>query len=542
MSDLTALINKEWKEALERWGNPSLPNIITAKEEEEFAGLGKVGHTLREQLAFMQYPNFQTYANLHKIEKTFSDFERGYRTAVKHEVGHRFCPYDPVTAFFMAKKVEQALEKKKNFAGYVMNLFTDTCINTHLVRTGDKDLPWVYNELSKATERQTPLWRVYVGSLERIWNESLLPERDLPENERRAAEELASLFEQRNPLEKAWWEEGAPAYARVIAPFLEQEQQQQKQHGDSGSSTHQDGCPCSSGAESIPKEITEELQREIARRLAKPGADGLPTNPAAVKEFRDILAGLGEGNPSKASIAFYEHLASRYTIKFSTKPFGRPRSSPFSLKKWCPSDPIGDLSVQQSVLANGTLIPGVTTQQWRSRVTTIKGGEYECIPSLDILLDSSGSMPNPTETVSLPVLAGFVAARRAQKYGVRSLNYSQNCKEVTRTSDLAAIYANLALYQNGGTVFPVAQFLGNPVEDPRLSLIITDTFIANFDETTTAIRQFRQRHKDNRVTIYAITQLPNVDELRAAGAECIHNTTPNIFKHIVGKTERTYLQ
>ena len=97
-------------------------------------------------------------------------------------------------------------------------------------------------------------------------------------------------------------------------------------------------------------------------------------------------------------------------------------------------------------------------------------------------------------------------------------------------------------HENGGTTFPVQAFLGDAREDPRLSLIITDTFLANTREAVEAIRQFRERNKQNRVTIYAITQLPNAEELRQAGAECIHGTTPNIFKHIIGKTEATYLQ
>ena len=122
--------------------------------------------------------------------------------------------------------------------------------------------------------------------------------------------------------------------------------------------------------------------------------------------------------------------------------------------------------------------------------------------------------------------------------------FLRNDKSVLdRTNDLQAIYENLINYHpNGGTVFPVSEFLSKPEDDPRLSLIITDTFIANIDEAVSAIREFRSRHSQNRVTVYAITSLPNAQTLVEAGAECIHGTTPNIFRHILGKTEKVYLK
>ena len=528
-------LQASWKTARSEWNNPSIPTIINV---EDCSQHGQEGQALREQLAFMKYPEFQTYANIEKINDTFPNFSRGYSAITTHEVGHRYCPYDQITGFFLARKAEQGLQEggeknPKNLAPQVMNLFTDTCINTRLIRNNNNDIVWAYKELSKDQERKkSPLWHVYMHAYEILSDQKVLEkEVTLTEQEQAAAKELASLFQDRNPMEKAGWEQGIHDYARIIAPYLNEKTQK---HTSTISN---------SGAESIPTpEQAKELLEEIARRLARPGTDGLPTNPQAVKEFRDIMAGLGQGNPARASITFYEQLARKYGVKFATQPYGRERTSPFTTNKWCPTDPVDELDIPHSILTSGIVIPGVTTQKWKSRITTTKGGETETIPPLDILIDSSGSMPNPTETISLPVLAGMVAARRAQKQGVRSLNYSGKCIEVPRTTNLAEIYANLVLYQGGGTVFPINEFLARPEEDPRLSLIITDTFLANIDEAISAIKQFKTRNKQNKVTIYAITQLPNASQLTQAGAECIHGTTPNIFKHVLGKTEKTYLE
>ncbi len=529
---------EKWQSARNVWGNPNIPTVVNAAQDSDFEQLGAVGQSLRGELAFMQYPAFQTYANMVRIREELCDVERGYGVVVKHELGHRFCPYDSVTALFLSRKAEQGLVEgrvqgnPKVLAPKVLNLFTDTCINTKLARDGEGDIVWVYQKLCGNAERvSSPVWRVYVQSCERVWNARILPvEVVLSDDERVASEQIAGLFVNRNTLERAWWEGAIKDYARVLAPFMTEE-----------NSKNSCVVDCS-GEHSIPSsEQAKELLGEIARRLARQGSDGLPTNPDAIREYRDVVAGWGEGDIVKASVSFYEQLALKYCVRFASQPYGRQRSSPFSLRKWCPSDPVGELDVQHSVLTSGVVVPGVTTQKWRSRTSTVKSGERECIPTLDILIDSSGSMPNPVEVVSLPVLAGFVAARRAQRQGVRVLNYDGKCVEIPRTHDLGEVYKGLVMYQNGGTVFPVEQFLACPEEDPRLSLIITDTFFANTDQAVRAMSDFRKRNKHNRVTIYAITSLPNVDELIRAGAECIHGTTPNIFKHVLGKTERAYV-
>lgn len=545
--NLEILINNGWTEALKSWGSPSIPRIIAVKDESKLNSLGNIGNVLKEQFAFMQYPSFQVYANLMNIKKSFSDFARGYKTIVKHELGHRFCSYDMVTSLFLIRKAEKELigcgfskSDSKQFSGTVLNLFADTCINTALVYDKDEDIPWAYKELSASKKEPDALWHVYMNSYEQLWNKPILPEGSISEEEKKAGTEIFELFNQRNPLEKSRWEDAIGKYARILAPFL-------KKESPNSQANAQVMDKSASGSVPQGKEL-EGILDDVARKIADIGEDGLPKNENAVREFREFVeeyglnAGTGDGNAAKAGIMFYEQLAKKYNIKFASKPFGNPRSSPFSLKKWSPSDPIGDLDVPQSVISSGVLIPGSTTQKWQSRVTQRKGGEHEAIPTLDIFLDSSGSMPNPLEVVSLPVLSGFVAARRAIRNGVRVVNYSQSYNALSRTTGLRDVYESLVIYHGGGTTFPVNELLENPADDPRLTLIITDTFLANIDETIAAIRKLRQRNKNNRVTIYAITNLPNYEDLNNAGAECIHGTTPNIFKHVLGKTERAYLR
>ncbi len=546
--ELGTLLREVERDARIAWGQPRIPTIKAARTLEEIAAFGgDASKALPSQLAFMKFPEFQVYANLPEIDRQASDFAKTCRFIAKHEIGYYLCPYDATTLLLLQHAIAEALPKKEGLAHPIMNLYTDTIINTQLARTGHDEINYFYREVSTPQKAESALWRVYMRSCERLWNSKLLSdETKIAGKEEKAAEQIAAMLKERVLINKRTWQETISEYARLIAPFMEQD----KKDGKGGESSESGGnggvdTTASENTPDLGKMTPEERERalgELAREISKPGTDGLPTNKSAVKEYRGLLAGIGIGDPVQASISFYERLASKYNVKFATKPFGRPRTSPFSVIPWTPSEPVSNLDVQHTLMTSGAVLPGVTTKQWRSRTTTVRGGEQEVIPTLDLYLDSSGSMPNPVEETSLPVLAGFVAARRAIARGVRSINYSGKAFTQARTADLHLIYKNLVVYQNGDTTFPIKEFLDTPADDPRLSLIITDTFLANEQEAVNAIRTFRGRNAQNRVTIYAITSISNAEHLRQAGAEVIHGTTPNIFKHVLGKTEKAYLR
>ena len=80
---------KAWNSALQNWNGPSIPYIIIPKSKEELEQLGEVGTALREELAFMNIENFQTYANLENIIEAFPENpQRGLEAVTEHEVGN----------------------------------------------------------------------------------------------------------------------------------------------------------------------------------------------------------------------------------------------------------------------------------------------------------------------------------------------------------------------------------------------------------------------------------------------------------------------
>lgn len=547
-------INSEeaWEEALKSWHTPSIPQVITQIDERVQPEVRKA---LAGELAFMSYPDFQTYANLENIVSSFpEDPQRGIRVVLKHEVGHRFCPYDSITLILLRHYAQKALEgkeipiDKQTAIHKILNLFTDENINTQRSKNSDSDIPWAYEQLSKKNS-ESALWRVYAKSMELAWDTKLLPEEvKLEEKEQKAAERLAKLFEG-NFFDREKWSKNIGEYASTIADFFEPTSKSGRSDGKgkSKSSKGEDTQgEISTGfddiTKNIPSHIDDKTAEELAKRVAGIGSDGMPKNPSGLEEFKELMAGFGKGEATEASIYFYDMLSKSYDVMFATRPFGRPRTNPFQPIKWTPSMGIERLDVDYSAQVGGKLIPGVNTYSWNTRKRESKGGIEEVVPDLDLFLDSSESMPNPILQISLPVLAAFVVAKKAhrKRAKLRLTNYSgQEQYETTGfTSDLREIFKKAVKYYNGGTIFPTNVLREGA--SPRHVLVITDTGLFNASETAEAISEFRRKHKGNRVTVYAVHDFANADYLGNAGAEVIQDTTTNIFKRAIGKANEVY--
>ena len=533
---LDVRVNEAWSDALKSWNSPSVPYVIAPSTLGEVKEMGEIGKALEGEFAFMKYPEFQTYMNLERIVQKFpTDPMRATKAIAKHEVGHRFCPYDIVTLITLNHAMSKALEAQKipydakAAAQNIMNLFTDTCINTRLVQRGDEDISWVYQGLSKE-KKGSILWNVYGRSMELIWKKNILPKKaKLSAEEKTGAQELAELFT-RDYFNRDNWKSNGVRYAEIISKFLENEEKD----GDSGL----DNNP----GNNLPKTIDGKTAQELAKRLAQIGSDGLPQNAEGMKEFQEIMAGYGEGNATQASIQFYDMLSKSYDVMFATRPFGRPRTNPFQPVKWSPSMGAERLDVNYSVHVGGKIIPGVNTYAWNTRKRDAFGGLEEVVPNLDIYLDTSMSMPNPTQEISLPVLAGFVAAKKAHRKGasIRVTNFSGKGQSVTQdsTHELSKVFETLVVHYNGGTVFPTDVLAGGT--DPKQVLVITDTFLGNETDTAKAITDLRSRNKANKITVYEIHAGSHGGYLRGAGAEVIQGTTTDIFRKVIGKADEVY--
>jgi hypothetical protein len=599
-------VSEAWNAGMKSWNNPSVPAVIPVRSKEEREKLGKIGQELGDELAFMKYPEFQTYENLERILGEFpEDPQRALRAIDKHEVSHRFCPYDLVTSILLFFEISKALKGKvsgdeKEKSKKLLNLFTDMNGNTNLARRGDEDIVWLYENLSRKNFQRTSFGRVYARGMELAWGKSLLPEgTELTDKEQNASKEISEIYSG-DYFNRSKWRSNANQYATILSEFLDETGKQNNQ-GDSeenSGNSQEDGSQSSSdlnqsrglmkklrekisgeknkdkkqdsnpeevdGGETekgnkdkkgniiygpddissnIPNSIDDKTAAEIAKRLAEIGTNGLPTNPSGLREFRDLMAGFGRGDPKKASLDFYEMLAKSYDVIFSTQPFGRPRVNPFQPVKWNAGMPVERLDADYSFQTGGRLIPGVTTYAWNSRKREFKGGVEEIVLDLDIYLDSSQSMTDPTEAISLGVLASIVLSKKANRKGanVRGTNFSgKNQYSSTEfTKNLTSVLENFINHYNGGTILPTEKLLEG---GPKQVVIITDTYIYNKEETATAIKELIRKDRRNKVTIYAVSPQIDREYLETAGAEVIQDTSINIFKRAIGKGNEVYGQ
>ena len=532
--DLDKIVEEAWNGALGSWNNPNIPRAITPKTSDDVNALGEIGVLLGKELAFMDLKDFQTYVNLQGVGEAFKeDVDRGIKIVTKHEVGHRFCPYDVVTSIILKNGIKKVLEGKElpygseTAAGVILNLFTDMSINTRIARSGDENIAWGYEQLSK-DKTTSKVWGVYARSMELAWGKKILPEKtELSKEQAEAAEELARIFEG-NLLDRTRWKDNSRRYAEIVHRFLEEERK--------------DGNRMDNAAGNIPKVLDEKTSRALAKRLSEIGDNGLPTNPAGLREYKEILAGFGQGDPVKASVQFYDKLSDSYNVSFATQPFGRPRVNPFSPERWVPSMGAEKLDVSYSAQRDGRVLPGVNTYSWKTRKREVHGGLEEVTPDLDIFMDSSATMTNPLEEISLAVLSEFVIAKKAHRKGasIRSTVFSGSGQYATvgPTRNLQEIFENAVVYYNGGTIFPINQMLSG--RDPRHVIVITDSFLCNESETASVITEFKKRNKQNGITIYAVHPVPSTDVYIEAGAEIISGTTTDIFRKVIGKPDEVY--
>ncbi len=520
------IIDKSIKEAFNFWDHPSIPEPIYKDIYSKEINLLELEHNF----AFMEYPSYQIYLNLEKIVSTFENPERALKAITKHEFGHRFVPYDAATSVILGHFVVKSLKDKvKDYImsyetpNTILNLFTDMCINTSLVNKGDEDIIYLYRQLTK--ESCPDLWKVYTRSMEKAWNVSLFPKKiNLRPNLESAAQNISNLFRE-NILNKEKWNSKISEFAINIYKFLD----------------YETICliplidPLSTN---FPKELNDKLKEDLVKRYRK-DIDSLNINN--MKDLMDMMSESESGynHLKSASIRFYDLASQYYTVRFAKKSFEGAREGKFQPIKWNPSMGADKLDVEYSLTSGGRIIPSITTYAWKCKKrkeSLIK----ENILNLDLYIDSSMSMPNPLFEVSLPVLAGFVVSKMAHKKGARIsvTNFSEDYIVQESTTNLSDVFEKIVIFQGGGTQFPIHELTNIEKKDPRLIMIVTDTFLSNLESTLETITKLRK--KGNLVCIYGISEVIYKQEFEKAGAQVVHGVTTDIFREMVGKTFEAY--
>jgi hypothetical protein len=327
-------------------------------------------------------------------------------------------------------------------AGLVGNLYTDLLLNDRLQRARTADIAAVYVALRRP--EASTLWAVYMRTYERLWSLSAdtltAPVDPAIEADAELMARIVRTFRDR-------WLDGAPSFALLIAPYLEQLPTDRL-----GLAPWMDTAGTSVG-ELVPDGLTDDDFDPAAIKHpavdpalgddadAEAEAEAEPTTP---KRYQPGRATGGDGRPDRRKVArgpaewldlmravgvrreprelvgrYYRELAMPHVLPFPVQRLARAGDPlPEGLDPWEAGGALEAIDWFETLAQSPVVIPGVTTVQRAYGVT--EGGEPERRPpDLYVGIDCSGSMGNPAKQLAYPVVAGVVLTLSALRAGAR---------------------------------------------------------------------------------------------------------------------------
>ena len=352
------------------------------------------------------------------------------------------------------------------------NLYADLLINDRLKRQHALRIDEVYRRLGREGDR---LWTVYLRTYEELWR---LPAGDLAGTGDAEIDADAFLLARIIRHYAVRWLAGVRRFATIIHPYLKERQRAKE---TALSALHDLRRPASAGdrIDGLTGVGDEEGDEELDaafdeangdafgtkdRRQPPSGSSGKGPSNGQHREpfdFGETLRALGIDLDRDALVArWYRERAMPHLLPFPSvhaSPHGEPHPEGFAT--WEIGDDIGDLDLAGTLGRNGVLIPGITSLR---RVEGMAPGrEPDPAPvDLDIYIDCSGSMPDPSHSTSHLALAGTILTLSALRAGARvqATLWSGPRQFITTKGfirDESRLLAVVCGYLSGSTAFPL---------------------------------------------------------------------------------------
>lgn len=550
-----------WEEPRKFWGNPHLPEPIVVNDPNDFKGT-RVHGALKSELEFLCLDDKQVYVSMPSIDRLLQPRNEEERNRFAelltfHGVGHySLIPFDLRGQIILTYNATQGLaqtgdEKKTGHAETLVNIFADVVLNTYLLENGVDDIGDIYVRLG---ERKQPLlqrifrpqnnegWDVYMRTLEHLWGKDGMVVGRLGGGAETASQELAEIFAD-SKYSASRWPEQMREFARRMGPFMSERRSNKNmrrfENGSSGELNNiRHGC---SGKEQ--KEYRRVMEQSLRGEATKE-----KDKEKGRARYVQVVTGSGLGDVKKANVWFYRALGSQYAVQFTAVQANNQDSHPQSPARWNPDDPISDLDIQYSASTQGRVIPGVSSYQWaREQETGLKQGEF--IPDLYIVLDSSGSMVDPTKSVAPAVVGSFAASECAFNKGasVAACNFSSDGREIVvrETRDRDQIGEALVSYIGGCTNLPTTGLIRmlRRKHNPKHVLLISDSHIHNFEQALPYLRGLMQSNPQNTGSLFLVGAGRNdvTEELEKIGF-CVFEIGDkyDLLNPILGRAQQVY--
>ena len=490
-----------WPQALAAWSS------FTMLREPEFVveGQGASDAGMSGEIAAIRLTDQKVYVNVEGVLR--AGVEDHGLAILAHEVGHHvYVPGNATDAGRMTAAMMRALPGlPRETVHLATNLYGDLLINDRLQRRGRADMAAVYRELADrgGGEDASAVWKLYVRTYEHLWR--LAPGTLAPSAIPAEMDADAMLLARLVRSCAGQWLRGARRFADVLYRWLVEDQEKKREQDfvRIGLSDTRRACAPPPGPEAgdgVPPGLVEvdpweeegddALDREIddplgegpASGAARAGGRGGGRQSRTPAEYGQLLEGLGLQIPEKERTRrYYRERALPHLIAFPARRVPRAAESlPEGHETWDAAEPVENLDVLGSVMRSPRMIPGVTTLQ-RVFGETPGFDVARRAMDLDIYVDSSGSMPDPSAQVSYLALAATILVLSALRAGaaVKATLWSHGGSYRTTDGfvrDEKELLGVVTGYLGGGTQFPLevmsATYAQRRRSDPPAHIVV----------------------------------------------------------------------
>jgi len=485
--ELSTSWNEAFPAALQAWSALTLlRNPLLLSSEEDLTR-----ERVRGQIAAIRLTDATILVNAQEI--VARGLEPFALAILAHEVGHHV--YVPASlrdhGILLAALTRALSGLRASDVHLAANLYGDLLINDRLQRRAGIDMADVFRALAAGTAGGvSDTWTLICRTYEHLWR--LDPGTIAPAPVTEELDADAVLVARIVRSFGGEWLMGARQFGLVLYPYLARDAARE---GVSRfvllglSDTDRPAGAHSVDAASIPDGLTAcdaaELEQEPdgVKKGAPGGAPGSQFRQPF--EYGQLLKSLGlDLSEHEVRTRYYRELALPHIIPFPRTP------APISLEpqaegneRWEPGDPLESLDILASVLQSPLVIPGVTTVQ--PVFSAVPGPQPAPAPvDLDIYVDCSGSMPDPSQSLSYLALAATILSLSALRAGARvqaTLWSSAGVFETTAgfLRDERRILGIVTGYVSGGTAFPIhilrETYAGRrPSDSPVHIVVISD--------------------------------------------------------------------
>lgn len=508
-----ALWRSHWKQAKLEW-NPLLrlqePIWCLSHQDAKKEGLSG-------SFAMIRLTDHRIVINLEEIvERGISDYAI---EILAHEIGHHiFTPANLYDNAILLNRIRFALPGIEDRAPMVSNLYADFLINDKLQRINKLRMSKVYQAIN-SEDNFSEFWTLMMRTYEYLWR---LNRGELATNLSFHSKKIdadASLLASLVRSYSKNWIHGGGRFAVMVYPYLMDDKTFKDARKkililldaeDAGV-----GAMDISGMTELDLEGYDEIidMRKEALGLLEDEGDksdslGSEKNKLGGQGPRNGYMGPGnyidlmkQVNPKadeqRLINAYYKEIALPHLIDFPVEISENVSLDlPEGLETWDIGDPIEEVDWLQSAILSPALIPGLTTQK-RTYGSDSDNAISESPLNVYIGIDCSGSMMNPKQNFSWPVLAATVIGLSALRAGASVMgclsgepgDYLETDGFITDETDLLT---TLTSYLGTGYAYGIER-LRKPFEEESTKkshiVIVTDNDIFSMLDSDTQTKQ-----------------------------------------------------